>query len=149
MKTKRDYSVLYAALAGFILCAVLLGGLFRPDKTPAPDIPMGSICWKVDTFDGFPAEGIEMDAYQIPKDKMDKFFEQLVGVGFEETPFPQRLRERLAGDSDTAMLAEVSNGLWWCRENVTIGEEIGRYDDFNFSLYDAENGIYYELLYVI
>ena len=149
MKAKRDYSLLYGVLAGFFLCSFLFGLWFRSDTTPVPNIPIGSIYWEVDTFGGFPAEGIEMDIYHIPEDKIDEFFEQLMELGFERTPFPKELVEKLAKDPDTVMLAEVSDGLWWFRENVSIGEELGRYEDFNLSLYYAESGIYYDLLYVI
>ena len=147
MKAKRDYSMLYAVPAGFLLFSVLVGYWIQSDTTPIPDIPIGSIYWEVDTFGGFPAEGIEMDVYQIPEEKMDEFFEQLIELGFERTLFPEGVQKRLASDPVTAMLVEVSDGLWWCREHVTAGEEAGRYDDFNLALYDAESGIYYDLLY--
>ena len=111
MKAKRDYSMLYAVLAGVLLFSVVVGCWFQSDTRPIPDIPAGGIWREVDTFGGFPAEGIEMDVYQIPEEKMDEFFEQLRELGFERTPFPEEVRKRLAGDSDTAMLVEVSNGL--------------------------------------
>ena len=150
MKAKRDFSMLYGALAGFFLFACLFGFWIWSDETPDPDIPAGSRHWEVDTMEGFPVYGIEMDIYLIPEDRAEEFAKQLLEIGFEPPPLPSALQETLAFDSDTSMLSEVSHGLWWFENHDPEGGKTpyGHYTNFHLKLYDMESCAYYNLRYV-
>lgn len=153
MKEKKDPSMLYAVLAGvcgFALLICVWSWLDRGNHAPNITYPSGSVISEIDTFGGFPAFGIDMQIIQIPMDQSNEFIRQLQGKGMEETPLPEDLRYTLESDPDTSMLSEISNGLWWFRNDSShdSGMLAGRYTNFTFIIYDIDTCVYYHVKYV-
>ena len=153
MKQKKDHSMLYAALAGacgFILLVCVWSWLNSGNRTPNTTYPSGSVVSEIDTFGGFPAYGIDMKVVQIPMEQSDEFVRQLQEKGMEETPLPEDLHYTLESDPDTRMLSEISNGLWWFRNDSTYDGAMlaGRYTNFTFVIYDIDACVYYHVKYV-
>ena len=153
MKEKKDQSMLYAVLAGvcgFALLICVWSWLDRGNHAPNITYPSGSVISEIDTFGGFPAFGIDMQIIQIPMDQSDEFIRQLQGKGMEETPLPEDLRYTLESDPDTSVLSEISNGLWWFRNDSGHdgGMLAGRYTNFTFVVYDIDACVYYHVKYV-
>ena len=153
MKQKKDRSMLYAVLAGacgFALLVCVWSWLTRNYNAPNTIYPSGSVISEIDTFGGFPAYGIDMEIVQIPTDQSDEFTRQLQEKGLKETPLPGDLHHTLDSDPDTRMLSEISNGLWWFRNDSTYdgGMLAGRYTNFTFVIYDIDACVYYHVKYV-
>ena len=150
MKQKRDLSMLYAALAGFVL---FLGGawLFFSSGPPSVSLPAGSRTSTIDTFGGFPAYGVELETVIIPETEAPGFVLQLQEKGFQELPLPKDLVYTLRSDSNTRALANVSNGLWRFENHASDadgGKLSGIYTHFSLCLYDMDSFTYYDLLFV-
>ena len=155
MKQKKDRSMLYAVLAGacgFALLVCVWSWLTRNYNAPNTIYPSGSVISEIDTFGGFPAYGIDMEIVQIPTDQSDAFVRQLQEKGLKETPLPEDLHDTLASDPDTRMLSEISNGLWWFRNDSAFEDDggmlAGRYTNFTFTIYDIDACVYYHMKYV-
>ena len=155
MKQKKDRSMLYAVLAGACCFAILIcawSWLTRNYNAPNTIYPSGSVISEIDTFGGFPAYGIDMEIVQIPTDQSDEFTRQLQEKGLKETPLPGDLHHTLDSDPDTRMLSEISNGLWWFRNDSAFEDDggmlAGRYTNFTFTIYDIDACVYYHMKYV-
>lgn len=153
MKQKKDRSMLYAVLAGACCFTILIcawSWLDRGNRAPNITYPGGSVVSETDTFRGFPAYGIDMEIVQVPIDQSDEFVRQLQEKGMEETPLPEDLHYTLESDPDTRMLSEISNGIWWFRNDSTYdgGMLAGRYTNFSFAIYDIDTCVYYHMKYV-
>jgi len=155
VKQKKDRSMLYAVLAGacgFALLVCVWSWLTRNYNAPNTIYPSGSVISEIDTFGGFPAYGIDMEIVQIPTDQSDEFTRQLQEKGLKETPLPEDLHYTLASDPDTRMLSEISNGLWWFRNDSAFEDDggmlAGRYTNFTFTIYDIDACVYYHMKYV-
>ena len=153
MRRKKDHSMLYAVIAGplVILAIVFVCVLMTQNNfTPYISYPSGSIISEIDTFGGFPAYGVDMEIVQIPEEQSEKFIQQLREKGLEDLPLPEDLQYTLSSDPDTSMLADISSGLWWFRNDDTYdgGMLNGRYTNFTFIVYDLDSCTYYHLKYV-
>jgi len=153
VKQKKDRSMLYAVLAGacgFALLVCVWSWLDRGNRAPNITYPSGSVISEIDTFGGFPAFGIDMKIVQIPTDQSDEFTRQLQEKGLKETPLPEDLHYTLESDPDTHTLSEISNGLWWFRNDSAYdgGMIAGRYTNFTFIIYNIDTSTYYYLTYV-
>jgi len=150
MKKPRDFSMLYAVLAGFVL--FLAVWLLMTSGPPIVSLPAGSRTSTIDTFGGFPAYGIELDIVSIPEAETKAFIRQLQEKEFQELPLPEDLWYTLHLDPDTQFLADVSNGLWRFENRDSHDDDGGMlngiYTHFTLLLYDKDSHTYYDLLYV-
>ena len=151
MKRKRDFTMLYAVLAGFaffvILPIVVVCVIGYPTE-PSVSLPTGSRIQTVDTFGGFPAYGIEMHIVQIPPEKSEEFEKHLREEGFFQMPLPADVHETISFDSDTEMLAGISNGLWWFENRGSGDGKVGGiYENFDLLIFDFDTCTYYDLHY--
>ena len=151
MKRKRDFSMLYGALAGFVL---LVGGLilaFSILNASLPwyecsdfehlfSFPEGTPYRMKDDHGGFRGEGETILVALIPPESAQDFVQVLREKGFTDTPLPEDIRQHISYHHEISAATEVSNGLWWFQdESLTWGDFI----DYAFHMYDLDTRIYY------
>ena len=148
MKRKRDFSMLYGTLAGFILL-VLINDALLPwyecsDFERLFTFPEGTPYHMKDTHGGFHADGETVLVAQIPPESAQDFVQVLREKGFTDAPLPEDIRQHISYHHEISAATEVSNGLWWFQdESLTWGDFI----DYAFHMYDLDTRIYYYIKY--
>jgi len=149
MKHAKDYSMLYAALAGFLIFALpiclLAGFIIWSNNTPSTlevAFPEGTkIIEQSDTHQGlFRKEGVAIVVAKVPQEKIQSFGQQLQDEGFIEFPPLDHVREVLENVEAVAPILEAERVLWTYRdEAVAFVEE--PFSDYFAAAYDMETGI--------
>ena len=153
---KRDGSMLWAALAGFALFVLLAAGInymvdFGGQWHESTDFdryfsfPEGTEYEMTDSHGGFLGDGVTLLVAQIPQEASQEFVRLLQEKGFTDAPISEALREKVAGDPDTAAV-ETANGLWWFEDDSPEGHE-GSYMNYTFHMYDPDTCTYYYIEY--
>lgn len=153
---KRDLSMLWAVLAGFALFVLLGAGInyivdFGGQWHESTDFdryfsfPEGKEYEMTDSHGGFLGDGVTLLVAQIPREESRTFMDVLWEKGFTDTPVPEALRKKVAGDPDTEAV-ETANGLWWFEDESPEGHE-GSYSNYTLHLYDPDTYTYYYIEY--
>jgi len=153
MKQKRDFSMLYAALAGFLLfCSplfLLLLGMFlsewsaRIPSSISMSFPEGTqITEQADTHQGFfRQKGTSIVVAQIPAEHAHAFGEQLRSEEFIVFPPLDHVQEILKTTDAAAPFLDDKHVLWFYRdEALAFVEE--PFSDYFAATYDEETGLY-------
>lgn len=153
MKRKKDHSMLYGALAGFILLA--LAFIIYDASLPWYEctdferyftFPEGTPYTGTNTHGGFLGDGVTILVAQIPPESSQDFVQVLWEKGFTDAPVPEDIRKKVASAPDTNIISEVSNGLWWFQDESPEGMR-GRYANYTLHMYDLDTCIYYYIEY--
>ena len=154
MKQTRDYSTLYAALAGFVLfLAVLL--LMTDHFSPWHDstdfdryfpFPEGTQYQQTDSHGSFLGDGVTFLTAQIPRESSPAFLQTLQEKGFTDSPLPQDIREKAANHPETASAATAAQCLWWF-EDESPEDTREKYTNYTLHIYDPVACVYYYIEY--
>ena len=150
---KRDYSMLYAVIVGFLLFAGGFAALnyirdFGGSWYNSRDFDRyfsfleGTEYKHTDSHGGFLGDGVTMIVAQIPEEASPEFIQLLWEKGFTDTPVPEDIQYQLRIDPETCMAADISHSLWWF-EDESPADCLGEYTNYTFHAYDLDNGIYY------
>ena len=149
MKRKKDRSILYGALAGFILLALvfIIYDISLPwyecsDFERYFSFPEGTPYHRTDTHGGFHADGVTILVAQIPLESSQDFVQVLRGRGFSDSPLPEDIRREISNYHEISGATNISNGLWWFQDESPTGHD-GRFTDYAFHIYDLDTLIYY------
>ncbi len=158
MKRKRDFAMLYASLAGFLLFVVLPIGcvslLVRSSEETHVSSPVSrllpdgaQIIEERDSHGGFHGDGVSFLSVQIPMKDSAEFVQQLKEKGFTDAPVPEDIRGKLSGDKETCAAANIAHALWWFRDDSPDDVCLFCYTNYTFQIYDLNTGIYYYIEY--
>lgn len=144
---KKDRSMLYAVLIGFVLFVlvpVLLIGsfLYVSSQTP-PFFPEGTEFETIDNIGGFPAVGAETTIAHIPSEHAEEFEEKLRESGYVPTPIASYVYGIDRYD-DLSGLYSIENGLW-CIYDDTPESRTEKWENFTFHIYDLDTCTYYKV----
>jgi len=142
--------MLYGALAGFALFALLAGWLIahtdRDGYVRSPLrylFPEGTqIIEERDSHGGFHGDGVAFLAAQIPESASREFALLLQERNFTDLAVPEEIQYQLRIDPETCMAADISNSLWWF-EDESPADCLGEYTNYTFHAYDLDTSIYY------
>ena len=153
MKQKKDFSMLYAVLAGFVLFCFpiflyLIGLLLSVWSSRIPSdigtpFPEGTqIVEQIDTHQGFFRQtGVSIVVAQIPAEHALSFGEQLRAEEFIVFTPLDHVQEVLKTADAAAPFLEGKYILWTYRdEALALVEEA--YSDYFAAMYDEETGLY-------
>ena len=157
MKRKRDFSMLYGALAGFILLVggfillALINDALLPwyecsDFERLFTFPEGTPYHLKNTHGGFLGDGVTVLTAQIPLESSQDFVQVLWEKGFTDSPVPEDIRKEISNDPDTNMVPEVSNCLWWFQDE-SPDKSRDWYTNYTFHMYDLDTCTYYYIEY--
>ena len=153
MKQKRDFSMLYGALAGFVLLVggfillVMINDALLPwyecsDFERLFSFPEGTPYRMKDTHEGFHADGETILVAQISPESSQDFIQVLREKGFTDAPLPEDIRQEISFRHEVSAAIEVSNGLWWFQGEPLIRNRRS-FTDYAFHMYDLDTRIYY------
>ena len=146
-KKQKDFSMLYAALAGFTLFVLLVSWFVARMDWSNPAGPIYGIL-----PDGYQIvedsdthtfrDGTRTFIVKIPSEASDSFAATLEEKGFVNTPLPDDIYQKVKGDPEVKVVTTVTNGLWWFKDDSP--EDIwGEYTNYDLHVYDLDTGIYY------
>ena len=153
MKRKRDFAMLYAVLAGFLLFfgipfTLIVWATVREDNRPYRLLPDGAqIIEQRDSHGGFLGDGVSFMSVQIPLKDSAEFVQQLKEKGFTDAPVPEDIRGKVSGDKETCEAADIAHALWWFRDDSPDDVCLLCYTNYTFQIYDLNTGIYYYIEY--
>lgn len=146
MKHNKDRSMLYAALIGFVLFALipalLIGTLLFLDSQTPPFFPEGTEVEVIDNIGGFPAVGAKKTIAHIPPEHAEEFEEKLRESGYVPTPVAPSVHS-IDRYGDLSGLYS-KNGLW-CIYDDTAKNYPERWKNFTFHIYDLDTCTYYSV----
>ena len=143
---KKDRSMLYAALIGFALFALipalLIGILSFLFSQPSSFFPEGTEVEVIDNIGGFPAFGTKKIVAHIPPEHSEAFAQKLRESGYVSTPVSPAVHS-IDRYGDLSGLYS-KNGLW-CIYDDTSKNYPERWKSFTFELYDLDTCTYYSV----
>ena len=153
MKRKRDFVMLYAALAGFALFVALPVGcvsllVINSDEevhvsSPVSHLfPEGTrIIKEYDTHEFRDGTAV-LEAY-IPAEGRAAFVQALARRGFVKTPLIEKAQRAMRGDPEARRMLQVTNGLWHFIDETWEPSAGGYCENYTFMIYDFESGVFY------
>lgn len=147
MKGRRDYSMLYGALAGFTLFVLLVSWFIAHTDWSSPARPVYGIL-----PDGYQIiedrdtrtfrDGTRVFIAKIPSEASDSFAASLQEKGFADTPLPDDIYQKVKGDPEVKVVTSVTNGLWWLKDDSPEDDQ-GEYTNYDLHVYDLDTRTYY------
>ena len=147
MKERRDYSMLYGALAGFTLFVLLVSWFIAHTDWSSPAGPVYSIL-----PDGYQIiedrdthtfrDGTRIFVVKIPSEASDSFAVSLQEKGFVNTPLTDDIYQKVKSDSEVEVVTSVTNGLWWIKDDSPEDDQ-GEYTNYDLHVYDLDTRTYY------
>jgi len=144
MKQKKDYSMLYAAIAGFLIFVLppcLLAGFVvwsnNAPSTLGVPFPEGTeIIEQFDTHQGlFRKKGVAVSIVQIPQEAQPAFEESLLAENFWDGPIGYDVSKGLESVENSAAILKAENILWTYRdEAIALAEK--PFSDYFAAIYD-------------
>ena len=148
-------SIFYRILAGCILLALVciayhVGVVYdaslpwykHTDFERYFSFPVGTPYHKTDTHGGFHGDGVTTIVAQIPPESSQEFIQILWEKGFTDAPIPKDVRQEISYVHEVNGIADISNGLWWFRDESPSKYE-GDFTDYTFHMYDLDTYTYY------
>ncbi|MBQ2830872.1 MAG: hypothetical protein IJF15_07670 [Oscillospiraceae bacterium] len=151
MKRKRDFTMLYAVLAGFLLfygipiTLIVWSAVSEDDRIFFPET--AQIIEQRDSHGGFLGDGVSFMSVQIPLKDSAEFVQQLKENGFTDEPVPESIRKKVRGDEETCAAADIAHAIWWFRNDHVDSVSPSVYTNYTFRVYDLNTGIYYFIEY--
>ncbi len=154
MARNRDHSMLYGALVGFgifagILFLFVLRVAWRDDINNKYYIPFpeGTQVTQTDDHGGFHGDGIATITAHIPPDASNEYAQKLIEDGFMKTPISEYAHLQLRSVKEANDAIQVTNGLWYFRDDSPREFPNGNCENYLFIIYDLDACIYYSIEY--
>lgn len=152
MNKRKDYSMLYAALAGFTLfLLIVVWFVAHIDWEGHVTIPIEHLFPEgvqvIEERDSHEfRDGVAWVVVQIPPEAEREFVQLLREIGFTDAQMPEELQDKVRGDPDTSMAADIPNCLWRFKDETPEIVE-GQITDYTLYLYDLDTSRLYYIEY--
>ena len=156
MKPKKDRSMLWAILAGFVLFVVgvpLLLAMLLWTADPDPvvyvsELPEGTVYDLWEPERSWMGDGVTTLTAQIPTEAAAAFEEKLRSEGYTDGPLPPNLQKNVRRDPDTDIIPDTDDGLWWFMNDETGGpDDWGWLTNYTLCFYHPYTCMYYYIEY--